>query len=136
MWNTCWAEVSEAKATQHNTTQHKHSILKETTMSKTLKPEFPAWLEEISPADISAILEGGCYSWAYLPAVTYWQVLETMHKHGDEVLQFLRDHLDETPPPPAYYSWAQRACYYLASAVELWCQCHEELADWDREDWN
>ena len=105
------------------------------TAGESQKPNFPVWMEEISPADISAIIEGGCDSGAYMPAVTYWQALETMNQYGDDVFQMIEDCCVEVPAPPADYSWGQRACYFLSMAVELWCECHEHLADWDREDW-
>ena len=34
--------------------------------------EIPRWIEQdISPQDVAAIVQGGCESGAYMPAVTY-----------------------------------------------------------------
>ncbi len=83
--------------------------------------EIPAWIErDISPNDVAAIVQGGCASGAYMPAVTYHQALETMKEHGDEVLQFIEDQLGELPAPAKGKSWSGMACFYLSCAVELW----------------
>ena len=79
--------------------------------------EIPLWVQsDISCADIAAIVQGGCDSGAYMPAVTYWQALETMSEHGDEVM----DYLYEPPAVPEGLSWAGMACVYVSAAVENW----------------
>ena len=88
---------------------------------------IPAWIDQnITPADVAAICQGGCDSGAYMPAVTYWQALETMGTHGDEILGYIENALGEVPAPsattPAGQSWSGLACYYLSYAVELWAQ--------------
>ena len=99
------------------------------------KPEFPAWIkEELTPYDIAAVLQGGCESGAYMPAVTYHTALETMSKHGDEVLQYIEDMHGELPSVKDQ-NWSSMACRYLSAAVEIWCSAHEELADWEQSDW-
>jgi len=95
----------------------------------------PAWITEpLTPYDIAAILQGGCASGAYMPAVTYHLANKTMAEHGDDVLQYLQDTLGELPKPPAEESWSGMACFYLSYAVELFCMEHEALADWENDD--
>ncbi len=88
--------------------------------------EVPAWIsQDISPSDVAAILQGGCASGAYMPAVTYHQALETMKEHGDDVLQYIEDALGELPTPAKSESWSGLACFYLSCAVELWASSVE-----------
>ena len=87
----------------------------------------PRWIDQdISPSTVAAILKGGCGSGAYMPAVTYFDALETMHRHGDDVLQYLEDALGELPKPPDDISWSGLACFYLTYAVELWANSVED----------
>ena len=88
--------------------------------------EVPAWIDQdISPYDVAAIVQGGCDSGAYMPAVTYHEARETMNEHGDAVLQFIEDSYGELPQPPADTSWAGRACFFMSVAVELWALAAE-----------
>jgi hypothetical protein len=81
----------------------------------------PAWIEQdIAASTIASIVQGGCASGAYMPAVTYYDALRTMSEHGDDVLQFLQDYLGELPAPRSDESWSGMACHYLSYAVELW----------------
>ena len=74
--------------------------------------DVPAWIsQDISPADVAAILEGGCASGAYMPAVTYHQALNTMHENGDDVLEYIEECYGEIPQPKAGESWSGLACY-------------------------
>ena len=93
---------------------------------------IPRWVDqEISPSTVAAILQGGCASGAYMPAVTYHDALETMHKYGDSpdgVLQYLED-FGELPTPDAMgdsISWSGLACLYVSCAVELWAASIED----------
>ena len=89
--------------------------------------DVPAWIEQdITPQTIAAIVQGGCASGAYMPAVTYWQALETMSKHGDDVLQYVEDTYGELLPPPEGSSWSGVAVHYLSIAVELWASSVED----------
>lgn len=74
----------------------------------------------ISPYDVAAIVQGGCASGAYMPAVTYHEAAKTMAEHGDDVLQFIEDTWGEMPRPPKDTSWSGLACFYLSTAVETW----------------
>ena len=97
--------------------------------------DMPAWLEnDISPADVAAIIQGGCASGAYMPAVTYYTAAKTMAEHGDDVLQYLDDAMGELPSV-AGQGWSQMACTYLSCAVELWaCSVESELEAFEPEE--
>ncbi len=82
--------------------------------------KVPAWIEQdISPYHIAAILQGGCASGAYMPAVTCHQASATMNEHGDDVLDFIQDSQGELPNVPQDTSWSGMAVFYLSYAVEL-----------------
>ena len=52
--------------------------------------KVPRWIEQdISPSDVAAIVQGGCASGAYMPAVTYYDATQTMNEHGDDILQYI-----------------------------------------------
>jgi len=91
---------------------------------------IPQWLDQdISPSTVAAICQGGCESGAYMPAVTYSDALETMHRHGDSldgVLQYLEDTLGELPTIPDDASWSGLACFYVSCAVETWASSVED----------
>lgn len=95
----------------------------------------PEWITQaLSPSDIAAINQGGCASGAYMPAVTYHQAQDTMLAHGDQVLQYIEDNYGDLPEPERGISWSGLAVLWLSFAVELFCQEHDGLADWDDED--
>lgn len=80
----------------------------------------PAWIDQdITPADVAAIIQGGCASGAYMPAVTYYTAKQTMAEHGDEVLEYIEDHLGELPSVEGG-SWSGIAVLFLSTAVEIW----------------
>lgn len=91
----------------------------------------PAWIEsDITGQTVAAIVQGGCSSGAYMPAVTYWQANETMAKHGDNVLQYIEDALGELPAAAKDTCWSGLACHYLSGAVDLWAySIEDELAE-------
>ena len=67
----------------------------------------PEWIvEDLTQDDINSICQGGRASGAYMPAVTYWQALETMGEHGDDVLDYIYDELGELPDVPPNASWS------------------------------
>lgn len=87
----------------------------------------PAWIEQdITAADVAAILQGGCASGAYMPAVTYHTAQQTMHEHGNEVLQFIEDYIGDLPEIPRGESWSGIAVFFLSVAVELWASSVED----------
>jgi hypothetical protein len=93
--------------------------------------EVPAWIDqEISPSTIAAIVQGGCASGSYMPAVTYYDARQTMNEHGDDVLQYLEDTNGEIPEVPKGESWDGIACFYMSYAVELWAMgAHDQLEE-------
>lgn len=95
--------------------------------------DVPAWIDQdITPQDIAAICQGGCASGAYMPAVTYYTANKIMAEHGDDVLEYIEDHMGELPTPPSDTSWSGMAVFYLSYAVELWTSSVEsELEDID-----
>ena len=101
-----------------------------TTLPNFIKKDDP----DFSPNDIAAVIQGGCASGAYMPAVTYATAAETMHEHGDEVLEYIEGVFGEIPSPPDGESWKGIAVFYLSTAVETWCLGHEHLADWEDEE--
>lgn len=92
--------------------------------------EVPDWIgQDISLDDIHNILQGGCASGVYMPAVTYHTALDTMSDHGDDVLQYIEDAVGDLPDVKGE-SWAGMACKYLSAAVELWCSSvQDEVKD-------
>ena len=100
----------------------------------------PEWITQpLSPADISAILQGGCASGAYMPAVTCADARQTMAEHGNDVLEYIEGHCGELPSIPNRLSWDGIAVFYLSVAVESFCQAWEHLSDWDNDneiDWD
>lgn len=99
-----------------------------------LSIEVPSWMDQdVSPNDIAAIVQGGCASGAYMPAVTYHEALDSMREHGDEVFAFLeeRDLLDLAFEniPETSRSWAGLACHFMSVAVEAWANAlHDDEA--------
>lgn len=89
--------------------------------------DIPHWIEQdISPSDVAAIVQGGCASGAYMPAVTYHNALAVMHEHGDEVLQYIEDAgIGFEFGAIEDQSWAGLACKCLSAAVELWASSVE-----------
>ncbi len=97
--------------------------------------EVPSWIEQdVTAQDIAAIMQGGCASGAYMPAVTYYTASQTMAEYGDYVLQYIQDALGELPTIPADSSWSGTAVLYLSTAVELWaCGVESQLEEINNE---
>lgn len=91
--------------------------------------DVPAWIEQdISCYTVAAIVQGGCASGAYMPAVTYYKAAQTMAEHGDDVLDYISNTLGELPKIPDDESWSGIAVFFLSHAVELWAlSAHDEL---------
>lgn len=91
----------------------------------------PAWItEKMDWCQIQGVIQGGCESGAYMPAVTYYQANVTMFDHGDDVLDYIEEYLDELPTPDKNTSWSGMAVLYLSTAVELWCSQFVEYSNW------
>jgi hypothetical protein len=95
----------------------------------------PNWIaQDLTPYDIAAILQGGCGSGAYMPAVTYYDACKTMAEYGQEVLMYLEDIYGVGEcVPPADSDWQQINVFYLSCAVELWCAANESIAAWEND---
>jgi len=95
--------------------------------------DVPAWIDQdISPSEVAAIVQGGCASGAYMPAVTYATARDIMNNHGDDVLDYIEGVFGEIPQPPKGESWSGIACYYLSMAVETWASgVHDELEQFE-----
>lgn len=92
-----------------------------------LNIDVPRWIErDISPSTIAAILQGGCSSGAYMPAVTYHDAQKTMGEHGDDVLDYIENAMGELPKELDGMSWSGMAVYFLSIAVELWASSIED----------
>lgn len=106
----------------------------------TLGIDVPRWIDsDITVSQVAAIVQGGCASGAYMPAVTYYEALKTMGEHGDDVLEFIEESFGEMPTPGKdAQSWSGMACFYLSVAVELWASNVEsqleDLPDDDDDD--
>jgi len=93
--------------------------------------ELPSWIESLSPYDMAGIYQGGCASGAYMPAVTYWQALETMSAHADDVIEYLEGEEPEFIPQliPAEDTWSGYCVKLLSFAVELWVSDNYEAVE-------
>lgn len=87
--------------------------------------DVPSWIEQdITPYDVAGILQGGCASGAYMPAVTYHMVLRTMQDYGDDILEAIQDVVGEVPAV-GDDSWGTYCCNLVSTAVELWASSVE-----------
>lgn len=87
----------------------------------------PEWIEQnINPADVAAIIKGGCESGAYMPAVTYHKALDTMRDYGNDIFDYIEETLGEIPEPRPPLSWSGMACQYVSTAVEIWASSIED----------
>jgi hypothetical protein len=94
----------------------------------------PRWItQELTPADIAAINQGGCASGAYMPAVTYYDACKTMAEYGNDVVEYLEDVFGDASPP-ADLSWSGINVWYLSAAVELFCLSHSDLENWEDDE--
>lgn len=83
--------------------------------------EVPAWIEQdITCSDVAAVLQGGCESGAYMPAVTYHQALATMAEHDEAILDMVKN-TGATVPDVLEVGWYRFACWLVSAAVESWC---------------
>tara|TARA_R110000737_G_scaffold3127_1_gene10849 strand:- start:1299 stop:1523 length:225 start_codon:yes stop_codon:yes gene_type:complete len=71
-----------------------------------------------------------------MPAVTYWQALDTMGLHGNEVLEYITDCLGDLPQIRSDSSWGQIAVMYLSCAVDLFASVceHNYASECDDEE--
>ena len=95
--------------------------------------EIPPWISRDLTKDcLEAIVQGGCASGAYMPAVLNREALETMNEHGDEIFEYIENTWGEFPKPQEFQSWSGLAVFYVSTAVELWA--HEQLSILEKEE--
>ena len=83
----------------------------------------PDWItcnQELDLDDVEAILQGGCASGAYMPAVTYHTAQTTMGEHGDDIVEYLENCGVEVALGVGN-TWSGICSSILSAAVELWC---------------
>jgi hypothetical protein len=99
--------------------------------NKIIAAECPDWFDSryCDVDSIRAIIQGGCDSGAYIPAVTYHQARETMAVHGDDVLDYIYDICGQLPELDMESGWSGLNVVYLSCAVELWSMQFEELIE-------
>lgn len=98
-----------------------HERFKPDTKISELGINVPKWIEsDVTISDVAGIYQGGCASGAYMPAVTYHVAHETMHDHGNKVLDFISDRAMEYPYIKENQSWKGHNCDVISLAVELW----------------
>ena len=86
-----------------------------------LGAEVPAWIQDdITASQVAAIIQNGCSAHNYPLAVDHKQALETMARYGDEVIQYIAECTGGVEVI-GIESWGGTACYFVATAVELWC---------------
>lgn len=91
------------------------------TVAETLGVIVPHWIDQdICISTVASIVQGGCNSGAYMPAVVYYRANKTMAEFGDDVLDYIENYFGELPAVPKNESWSGLACFYLSFAVELW----------------
>ena len=90
--------------------------------------DVPPWIDQdITPYDVAAICQGGCASGAYMPAVTYYQALETMNEHGDDIFEYIESIQGEILfLTDTAMCWSGMAVFYVSFAVELWASSVED----------
>lgn len=82
---------------------------------------MPIWIEQdIVVGTLDTIVRLGCASRVYMPAVSPGTALDTMSRHGDEVLRYIRGTIGALPLSPKNAGWSALACHYLSTAVEIW----------------
>ena len=97
------------------------------------QPAFVANTQPLSGTDIAAVIQGGCASGAWMPAVTYWQSAEILQKYEDEILELLAHAgVDMAMLISAEQdnreSYRDLGCKLVSAAVEIWC-CRFEQSD-------
>lgn len=96
--------------------------------------DIPAFIDQdLSLYQLRAIVQGGCESGAYMPAVTYYQAAQTMADHGDAVLDQIQG-MGPLSFVPCDESWHGFACRLVSMAVECWASSVEDLANLSFED--
>lgn len=95
----------------------------------------PSWIKHMGViedvSELKAILEDGCASGAYMPAVTYSTAWDTFCLYGDDIVDFLTDHYwDDVIEFDLRSETNQGFAVKLCSlAVELWVMQFADVID-------
>jgi hypothetical protein len=105
----------------------------ENTELREVGVEVPSWIDQdITIGEVCQIVDFGCASGAYMPAVTYSSALNTMERYSVEVFDWLDDYgpsAKEVLANSGAHSWSSIACDILSAAVESWSQVvYDEIA--------
>jgi hypothetical protein len=103
----------------------------ENNINNWINEQRPEFIErDIDCHDVLSIVQGGCASGAYMPAVRYYDARKTMAEHGNEVLEFIEERYGELPQVPSGESWDGIAVFFLSVAVEVWaCGIEDTVRD-------
>jgi len=95
---------------------------KEEKKIKDLGIDVPVWIEQdITVGQVEAITQGGCESGAYMAAVRYFDAMQTLAEHGDEILDFIDGTTGDFDAFSfEHCSWNEMNCKIVSHAVELW----------------
>jgi hypothetical protein len=97
------------------------------TELKALEIDVPEWVDQdIASHQVASIIEGGCDSGAYMPAVEYFTAKEIMNKYGDDVCAYIDENSCGVDIEIDLTSWSNIAVKLLSTAVELWALNTEE----------
>ena len=89
--------------------------------------ELPDWLDPtITCGQVGGILQGGCESGSYMPAVEYHMAMNTMQSHGEAVLDYLTHYCRIHDVSIRERSWPGLACFFVSKAVEHWCKTNAQ----------
>lgn len=84
-------------------------------------------------SEMQAILQGGCASGAFMPAVTYGTAMQVMCEHSDSVESNITC-VEELTFKPSEDSFSHFCTELVSTAVEDWCQHFSDILDgvnWD-----
>jgi hypothetical protein len=106
-------------------TNTQYDIWNDETKVSEYEIEVPGFIEQdITAQDIAAIVQGGCASGAYMPAVFYHVAVGLMTDYGDGIFEIIEDAMG-CPPADCLSrtednSWGQMATRFVSLAVEIW----------------
>jgi len=81
----------------------------------------PDWIkQDILMYQIVNIVEGGCESGAYMPAVTYHEARRTMCLHGNAVVEYLSEYNYSVKWNIEHSTFSNLCTELLSEAVEIW----------------
>jgi len=98
----------------------------------------PYFLETLgvidSISELQAIIQGGCESGAYMPAVTYANALDAMGKHSTDIEFWASQTIEEIVFNPSEDTFSGLATKLCSAAVENWV--NQFFSDLDGVDWD